>query len=297
MIRAAPLIVAGLALARAAPEADLVEQLPDFDVAPFAVCVLTWIGVRAITQTTKPGCRGAVPSVHRPTPNHPWFGRYSGYLTVPGPFELNPYDSLSIHYQFHASQSDAASDPVVTWHQGGPGGSSIYGLYGEMGYFQTDSTGAHANPYAWNNRANMLYLESPAGSNFEQAGTGYSTCVIDGAAQKLCKWDDVSQAEAYGHTLQAFFKAFPELASNDLYLTGESYAGQYVPNIANWILTESEGALDTPLNLKGIAVGNACWGGTEDEVCVWCVGWGTLTLMQLSRTATDLDRREERPPP
>ena len=143
----------------------------------------------------------------------------------------------------------------------------------------------------------MLYLESPAGSNFEQAGTGYSTCVIDGAAQKLCKWDDVSQAEAYGHTLQAFFKAFPELASNDLYLTGESYAGQYVPNIANWILTESEGALDTPLNLKGIAVGNACWGGTEDEVCVWCVGWGTLTLMQLPRTATDLDRREERPPP
>ena len=26
---------------------------------------------------------------------------YSGFLNVPGPFKLNPYDSLSIHYQFH----------------------------------------------------------------------------------------------------------------------------------------------------------------------------------------------------
>ena len=32
------------------------------------------------------------------------FDAYSGFLTVPGPFELNPYDSLKIHYQFHTSQ-------------------------------------------------------------------------------------------------------------------------------------------------------------------------------------------------
>ena len=211
----------------AAPAADLVDQLPGFDKAPFKV--------------------------------------YSGYLTVPGPFELSPYDELKIHYQFHESQGKPSDDPVVTWHQGGPGGSSIYGLYGEMGYFQIDSAGPHANAYAWNNFANMLYLESPAGSNWEQSGTGYSTCSVGGEAQKVCSWDDVSQAEAYAHTLAAFFAAFPEYAPNDLYLTGESYAGQYVPNIANWIV-EHEGAFDTPLNLKGFAVGNACWGGTETEV-------------------------------
>jgi hypothetical protein len=46
---------------------------------------------------------------------------------------------------------------------------------------------------------------------------------------------------------------------------GESYAGQYLPNIANWIV-ENEGAFEPALNLKGMALGNACWGGTEDEV-------------------------------
>ena len=49
------------------------------------------------------------------------FDVYSGYLTVPGPFELTEYDSLSIHYQFHTSQRSPTKDPLVTWHQGGPG--------------------------------------------------------------------------------------------------------------------------------------------------------------------------------
>ena len=71
--------------------------------------------------------------------------------------------------------------------------------------------------------ANMLYLESPAGSG---ESSGFSTCISGGKAVS-CEWDDVNQGEAYAHTLQAFFKAFPEYGNNDLYLTGESYFGQY----------------------------------------------------------------------
>ena len=177
-------------LSAAAPASDLVTSLPGFASWPFKL--------------------------------------YSGYIEVPGPFEQNDYDSLSIHYQFHTSQRTPSKDPLVTWHQGGPGGSSIdVGLYTEMGYFQNEAEGHYANEFAWNKVSNMLYLESPAGSG---QSSGYSECVKGGKAV-ACEWDDVSQAEAYAHSLAAFKTAFPEFSSNDLYLTGESYFGQYGPNM------------------------------------------------------------------
>ena len=95
-------------------------------------------------------------------------------------------------------------------------------------YFQLSDQGSYVNEYAWNLKANMLYLESPAGSGQRH---GYSECIKGGAAVS-CKWDDVSQGEAYAHTLAAFHKAFPEFSKSDLYLTGESYAGIYVPYLA-----------------------------------------------------------------
>eukprot|EP00041_Stephanoeca_diplocostata_P032674 m.1054590 g.1054590 ORF g.1054590 m.1054590 type:complete len:491 (+) comp24190_c0_seq8:136-1608(+) len=194
------------------------------------------------------------------------FNVYSGYLEVPGPFKLNDYDSLSIHYQFHESQGNPKTDPVATWHNGGPGSSSIdLGLFTEMGYFQLDDQGSHVNPYAWNKIANMLYLESPAGSGSSE---GFSTCNKGGKATG-CAWDDVSQAEAYAHTLAAFYKAFPEFLQNDFYLTGESYFGQYGPNIANYI-TSNPTTAGVTIPLKGIALGNACWGG--DATTVNCNG-------------------------
>lgn len=202
------------------------------------------------------------------------FKAYSGMLDVPGP--INGYDSLRIHYQFHTSMNTPATDPVATWHNGGPGSSSInIGLYGELGAFRVGEESNYINPWAWNNAANMLYLDSPAGSGndrgypgyYPESKTGYSEC-IQGGEPVDCKWDDVSQGEAYAHTLQAFFTEFPEFADNDLYMTGESYFGQYGPNIAHYIVNNEP--FSSSLNLKGIAVGNACWGGNETLVA--CVG-------------------------
>jgi carboxypeptidase C (cathepsin A) len=129
-----------------------------------------------------------------------------------------------------------------------------------MGYFQVDANGTYVNEHAWNNVASMLYLESPAGSG---GTSGFSECHI---ADKPvdCFWNDTSQAEAYAHSLTTFFEAFPEYKANDFYLTGESYAGQYVPNIAHYILKNEP--FTTGINLKGFAIGNACWGGNATKV-------------------------------
>jgi len=56
--------------------------------------------------------------------------------------------------------------------------------------------------------------------------------------------------------LKNFFKdQFPEYARNELYITGESYAGIYVPTIVREILKDPGN-----MNLKGFAVGDGCIG-------------------------------------
>lgn len=100
----------------------------------------------------------------------------------------------------------------------------------------------------------MLYFEHPA-------GVGFSYCVT-GGKNVTCTWDDKTQAEAYYKTLTTWLTAYPEFKANDMYITGESYAGQYVPNIAAYIMDNAPGKV----NLKGFAVGNACWGGDENTV-------------------------------
>ena len=112
----------------------------------------------------------------------------------------------------------------MTWHSGGPGAGSVGpGAYTEIGYWHlTNNMTLVENPFAWNRVANVLYLDSPAGSM-----TGFMPLVAYGACKDMsmrivnCTWNDVTQAEAYGHTLKAFFAAFPEYAGHDYYMTGE----------------------------------------------------------------------------
>ena len=197
------------------------------------------------------------------------FDVYSGFLNVTFPEKIGEYDAVVIHYQFHTSRNDPSTDPVVAWHTGGPGGSSVYFQYAEGGYFQV-SQGSDGkvqttiNDKSWNKVANMLFMESPAGSFLTPVDlkSGFSYCLKNGVRQDTCNWNDVTQAQAYAYTLEAFFKKFPEFSKNDLFFAGESYGGQYVPLIANEVITNEKHA-DLASRLKGIAVGNGCWGGDE----------------------------------
>jgi carboxypeptidase C (cathepsin A) len=58
-----------------------------------------------------------------------------------------------------------------------------------------------------------------------------------------------------------WYAAFPEYANNSLFITGESYAGIYVPTLANRILV-SNNAGATNIPLVGFAVGNGCIGNS-----------------------------------
>lgn len=68
--------------------------------------------------------------------------------------------------------------------------------------------------------------------------------------------------------LQSFFKGFPEMVKNDLFISGESYAGIYVPYLA-WQLHQHNlqaqwsNGTQTLYAFKGIMVGN---GATDWDI-------------------------------
>jgi carboxypeptidase C (cathepsin A) len=90
---------------------------------------------------------------------------YSGYLHAD--------DTKSLHYVFVESKDDPTTDPVVIWFNGGPGCSSMLAFIQEHGPYVIDdnSTTIYENPHPWNERANLLYIESPAGVGYSVAKT------------------------------------------------------------------------------------------------------------------------------
>jgi carboxypeptidase C (cathepsin A) len=57
--------------------------------------------------------------------------------------------------------------------------------------------------------------------------TGFSYCDND------CAWDDETTADAHYQMTLAFFDKFPEFKERELYFTGESYAGLYIPMLSD----------------------------------------------------------------
>jgi serine carboxypeptidase-like clade 2 len=75
------------------------------------------------------------------------------------------------------------------------------------------------NPYSWNNFSNTLFIEAPA-------GVGYSYC----SNSEECVFDDDNSAvDNLDILLHWMLEKFPEYNQHDLYISGESYAGIYVP--------------------------------------------------------------------
>jgi carboxypeptidase C (cathepsin A) len=188
--------------------------------------------------------------------------QYSGYLDLPADSGGGPAGK-HLHYWLVESEGNPATDPTVFWFNGGPGCSSLDGYFYEHGPYHvkepiiTGSDGApelEANPYAWNQIANVVFLEAPAGVGFSYADTAAGL-----------KHNDTSTAEDNYAALQQFYKGFPELAQNDLFIAGESYAGMYVPTLALQVLKhndqlEATGGAGAGMPLKGILVGNGVTG-------------------------------------
>jgi Serine carboxypeptidase len=175
---------------------------------------------------------------------------------------------------------------------GGPGASSLFGLLTELGplllndlslttdgYKTTGIPTPIYNPYTWTRLGNILTFDQPAPIGFSYCNNSTDSHSCDGI-----RWNDEMTAQNALAALLAFHvQKFPCLG-NDLYLTGESYGGIYIPTFAREILkynsqfettettTTSTTTTTTTIShgqipLKGFAVGDGCL-GTETDICV-----------------------------
>jgi serine carboxypeptidase-like clade 1 len=219
--------------------------------------------VDAVLVENHPDKVKSLPGYDAPLPSS-W---YSGFLN----YEL---DGQQIHTHYILVEAEnirperTTPTPLIYWSNGGPGASSLFGLMTELGplllsdeslktdaYRKTKLPTLIYNPQSWTRLGHVLIFDAPA-------PVGFSHCNDDPDSTQCLSWTDELASQNTYLALQTFFKTkFPVLQQTPLYLTGESYAGIYIPTLARQVV---EG--DFLMNLKGFAVGDGCL-GTETGIC------------------------------
>ncbi|KAJ3693898.1 hypothetical protein LUZ60_009378 [Juncus effusus] len=180
------------------------------------------------------------------TPSLGELGHHAGYYKLP-----NTNDARMFYLFFESRHSK--EDPVVIWLTGGPGCSSELAVFYENGpYTILKNLSLVWNDFGWDKASNLLYVDQPTGTGFS-----YSSDERD------IRHDETGVSNDLYDFLQEFFAKHPEYAKNDFYITGESYAGHYVPALASRVHQGNKAREGIQINLKGFAIGN---GLTNPEI-------------------------------
>ncbi|CAG8935710.1 unnamed protein product [Penicillium salamii] len=185
---------------------------------------------RFLTNKTKPHVVESLPDVH-----YELGEMYSGYMPV--------RDNASLFYIFQPKIGEPTNDLTV-WFSGGPGCSSMQGFFQENGRFVwvPGTYEPIVNQYSWVNLTNMLWIDQPV-------GVGYSNGTPTATSEEDISVDFIQ-----------FMKAFQEeyeIENFRIFLTGESYAGRYVPYMSAAMLDQND---TKHFNISGALMYEPCIG-------------------------------------
>ncbi|CAJ0634832.1 302_t:CDS:10 [Entrophospora sp. SA101] len=122
--------------------------------------------------------------------------------THAGHIKINKETNTNIFFWLFHNKHIADKSRLIIWLNGGPGCSSMDGVFLENGPWRMNSDQTlNSTSSSWNEYANVLYVDQPAGTGFSFADSNnYLTNITQ------------------------------------VYLTGESYAGTFIPYIAKAII-------------------------------------------------------------
>ncbi len=194
-------------------------------------------------------------------------------------------DKNKLFYWLWEAQSSAKEAPLLVWLNGGPGCSSMAGMFLENGPIRVSKIKkgnkkkshhgqfeVNINPSSWNRVANMLYIDQPVGTGLSYTDEGLFPNSLHEVSEQLWGF------------MQNFLRVHSEFVGRDIFLCGESYAGSYIPNFAKFCLEASLKSGDNALSIKGTAIGgpytDPYW---QYSVAEYAFSAGLISEWQLQR--------------
>ncbi|KAA8642763.1 hypothetical protein EYZ11_002941 [Aspergillus tanneri] len=200
---------------------------------------------------------------------------------------------VNLFFWYFESQSKPEASPLSIWLQGGPGGSSMFGVFVENGpcNVSNDSRRTSANGYSWTKYANMLYIDQPVQTGFSyDVLTNGSLDLLSGnitpQSVDVQSLNRLTRPGTFGsQTLTATantttnaarhlwnfaqvwlqeFNVYKNKTRNDrVSIWTESYGGRYGPGFAAYFHKQngkinSDNGTFKPINLDTLGVINGC---------------------------------------
>ncbi|KYQ91708.1 peptidase S10 family protein [Tieghemostelium lacteum] len=172
-----------------------------------------------------------------------------------GLIQVDSVNDGNLFFWFFPAVNSTPETPFVIWINGGPGCSSQDGLFLETGPFRLKKNDSgdiniDINPWSWTTVANVLYIDQPVGTGLSYVTNNSGICTTD-----------LEIEQDFYQFLQSFYGIFSNYSKNPLTISGESYAGHYIPHFSTYILAMNEkiqaGEFNgTLINLYGNAIGN-----------------------------------------
>ncbi|EMD36755.1 hypothetical protein CERSUDRAFT_114672 [Gelatoporia subvermispora B] len=148
--------------------------------------------------------------------------------TTPGVKQISGYldvgTNMSMFFWFFEARHSPETAPFTLWLNGGPGCSSMIGLFQEHGpcHVNPDGETTVLNPFSWNNISNIIYVDQPI-------GTGFSFGTVDVNST-------FASAPPVWQAFQVLFESgeFAKYQSREFVFATESYGGHYGPEFVTY---------------------------------------------------------------
>lgn len=210
-------------------------------------------------------------------PAEPRLDMYSGHIQVDAEHHGN------LFFWLVKNRHIANRQRTVLWFNGGPGCSSMDGALMEVGPYRVQKDGKlQLQDGSWDEFANVVFIDQPVGTGFSYADTNSYPHEMDTVAATMVDF------------LTKFYEIFPELEHDDIYLSGESYAGQWIPYVADAMVKRNAQNPTHHWNVSGLLIGNGWISGQDQYTSYIPFAYETGVLTAGSNAANVAERQQQK---